>query len=311
MSGTINAIEVKGLCKSLGGQEILKGISFSVEKGTAFGYIGPNGSGKTTTIKHLLGFLFPDKGEISILGMKPGSDELLPKIGFVPERPYFYDYLTGRELLRLFGRLSGMGGKLLESRIDELLSAVGLSEAGDIQLRKYSKGMVQRAGVAQALLTKPDVLILDEPMSGLDPLGRYEMNELFRELVKNGTTLIISSHILPDVERLCKTICIIHEGEIIAKGGLDELILAKPDAYTITLAKIQPEWLSILPEKATLVEERGGAVTMETGEEGKRFILGAVKEGKAALVSIAPTRQSLEEFVVSEIAKRQKETRRQ
>lgn len=205
--------------------EVLKGISFEIEKGAVTGFLGSNGAGKTTTIKCLLGLIFPDSGQIDFFGQGYNSPEVMRKIGFLPERPYFYDYLTGTEILKFAGQLSGMSpGKELQMRIDELIEMVELNHAKDRRLREYSKGMLQRIGIAQALIHKPEFVILDEPMSGLDPDGRYKINSILQETANRGTTVFFSSHLLHDAEALCKNLVIVVKGQVAYTGSMNELL---------------------------------------------------------------------------------------
>ena len=203
-------VEIDGLTKdypvgsfSRKTKRALDNLSLSIDRGETFGLIGPNGAGKTTTLKLLMGLVFPTEGRAKILG-KPLHDlTMKAQIGYLPEQPYFYDYLTGRELLNYFGQLFGLERGERLRRTNDLLQRVGLTAAGDTQLREYSKGMTQRLGVAQALLNRPRIVFLDEPMSGLDPMGRRDMTVLVRELKNEGVTVLFCSHILPDVEALC------------------------------------------------------------------------------------------------------------
>lgn len=205
--------------------EILKGVSFEVEQGTITGFLGSNGAGKTTTIKCLLGLIFPDSGKIDFFDEGYNSDNVKRRIGFLPERPYFYDYLTGVEFLRFCGQLSGMSrGKELEKHIDELLELVGLKHAKNSRLREYSKGMLQRAGIAQALIHNPDFVILDEPMSGLDPDGRFKVNQILKETANRGKTLFFSSHLLNDAEAICQNLVILKQGKVVYSGEQESLL---------------------------------------------------------------------------------------
>lgn len=205
----------------------LKGVSLIVEKGEIFGFIGPNGAGKSTTIKIIMDILRPTSGRVVVFGKPPSDISWRNKVGFLPENPYFYDYLKGRELLYFYGRLLSIPSSFLNERISFLLDLVGLREAGGVPLRNYSKGMLQRIGIAQALLSDPELLILDEPMSGLDPVGRIEIKELLLKLKRLGKTIFFSTHILSDAEMLCDRIAIIAKGKIKRAGRLDELLLQK------------------------------------------------------------------------------------
>jgi ABC-2 type transport system ATP-binding protein len=230
MSETQNAIEIKDLHKTyrqgfwLAKKKSLFGISLEVKKGEIFGFIGPNGAGKSTTIKVLAGLLRKDCGEVLILGKSPSKTESRVNLGYLPEQPYFYDSLSGYELLKFYGGLSGLKGKLLEERIHWALKLVN-ADADWIyrHLRTYSKGMQQRVGLAQAILHKPELLILDEPMSGLDPLGRRDVREAILELNKEGATVFYSSHVLSDVEAISHRVSMIIDGKISHTGTVEEI----------------------------------------------------------------------------------------
>uniref|UniRef100_A0A7V0Z792 ABC transporter ATP-binding protein n=1 Tax=candidate division WOR-3 bacterium TaxID=2052148 RepID=A0A7V0Z792_UNCW3 len=203
-------------------KEILKGISFEVYKGEVFGFLGPNGAGKTTTIKSITDLIKPDKGRIEIFGYPPNTLEAKKRIGFLPESPFFYEHLSGYEFLKVHSMLCNK--KTDKDMLLKIIDKVGLKKAADLPLRKYSKGMLQRIGIAQTLVGDPDLLILDEPLTGLDPIGRKEIKDLIIELKKNGKTIFFSSHILPDAEAVCDRIGIIIDGKIMKVGGLDELL---------------------------------------------------------------------------------------
>lgn len=203
----------------------LKGVSFEIPAGSITGFLGANGAGKTTTIKCLLDLAFPDGGEVRFFGSSHLTAEVKSRIGFLPERPYFYEYLSGREFLRFYGELSSRLKRAdLNARIDSLLKRVGLSHAGDRPLRGYSKGMLQRIGIAQALINEPEFIILDEPMTGLDPDGRFEVREIIRETAKSGTAVFFSSHLLPDAEQLCERLVILKSGELVFHGPMSDLL---------------------------------------------------------------------------------------
>ena len=204
--------------------QALRDVSFSVPSGEVFGFLGPNGAGKSTTIKILINLIRPDEGSASILGLDVARNEVRKKVGFLPENPYFYDYLTARELLWFGGKSAGLDKKTIDQNAAELLATVDLEQAANRQLRTYSKGMVQRAGLALALIHDPEVVILDEPMSGLDPLGRKMVGDLIIDLKSQGKTVFFSSHILNDVERFCDRVAIIAGGRLQKTGSLHELL---------------------------------------------------------------------------------------
>src|ERR1700745_266612 len=201
----------------------LKPLHLSVEEGEIFGFLGPNGAGKTTTLKMLMGLVFPTAGAARILGKDWTNPEVKAQIGFLPEQPYFYDYLTASELLDYYAQLSGVAAKDRSRKVPEILARLGLPEVGGLQLRKFSKGMLQRVGIAQAILHDPKVVFLDEPMSGLDPMGRREVRDLMEQLKRQGKTVFFSTHILSDAEALCDRVAIIHLGELRAVGAVVDL----------------------------------------------------------------------------------------
>src|ERR1700736_3793365 len=198
-------------------------LHLTVEEGEIFGFLGPNGAGKTTTLKMLMGLVSPTAGTARILGKDWIDPEVKAQIGFLPEQPYFYDYLTAHELLDYYGQLSGVPGKDRSRRVEEVLQRVGLADIKGMQLRKFSKGMLQRVGIAQAILHNPQLVFFDEPMSGLDPLGRREVRDLMEQLQREGRTVFFSTHILSDAEALCDRVAIIHKGELRGVGVVNDL----------------------------------------------------------------------------------------
>src|SRR5246500_3624206 len=224
------AIEILGLEKTYTvgfwrkkPKQALKPLHLKVEDGEIFGFLGPNGAGKTTTLKLLMGLVFPTSGSARLFGREWTDPTVKAQIGFLPEQPYFYDYLTAQELLEYYGRLSGVGDQYLSKRVENVLARVGLPDVADVQLRKFSKGMLQRVGIAQAILHDPKVVFLDEPMSGLDPMGRREVRDLMEQLKRQGKTVFFSTHILSDAEALCDRVAIIHLGELRGVGAVVDL----------------------------------------------------------------------------------------
>ena len=201
----------------------LHGITFSVARGEVFGLLGPNGAGKTTTQKLLLGLLKPTEGSVSVLGHPAGHPEALAKIGFLPENPYFYSYLTANEFLDFFGRLFGLPAAERAKRAKELLNLVSLEDAADRHVRKFSKGMLQRLGIAQALINDPELVFLDEPNTGLDPVGRRDIRRIIKGLKDQGKTIFLNSHLLPDVNELCDRIMILHHGRCVALESVHDI----------------------------------------------------------------------------------------
>ena len=211
-------LEVKNVIKYLSKKKILKDISFSVKAGEIYGFLGPNGAGKTTTMKTIMGLIEAEQGSISVFWEKGLTKKSKEKIGFMPENTYLYKHLTWREFLDFNGRFFGLTGKKLDKTIDTLLKRVWLDHAGDKYLHSYSKGMLQRVWLAQSIINKPKLLFLDEPMSGLDPIGRKMVKDLLVSLREEGTTVFFNTHILADVESICDRISIIHQGNIIVEG---------------------------------------------------------------------------------------------
>lgn len=219
-------------------KEALRDLSLEIRQGETFGLLGPNGAGKTTTLKLLLGLCAPTSGQITLFGKSPDRPEVRNFVGFLPENPYFYTYLTGREFLAFCGGMFGLSRSRLKERSEELLELVGMKQAADLQLRKYSKGMLQRIGIAQALINDPQLVFLDEPMSGLDPVGRRQFREIILRLKSQGKTLFFNSHILSDVEEICDRFGILYEGRLIASRALSELNQRLED-YFISVVEAQ------------------------------------------------------------------------
>ena len=298
-----NSIELRDLEKSfrldlrLGTRRALNGLSLTVRAGEIYGFLGPNGAGKTTSIKILVSLLRQDRGTALIFGGDPTRNEVRARIGYLPESPNFYDQLTGREFLAFCGKLCGLRGADLRQRSDRLLEEVGLAHAGDLQIRRYSKGMNQRVGIAQALLHDPELVILDEPMSGLDPIGRAEVRDLILGLKKRGKTVFFSTHIIPDVELICDRIGLINRGRMVAEGSVGELLdtaearpieVAVENFSAVTDRSLAAEVSSVGSQKLYLVP---------SDEALARFIP-TVLQHQGRLVSINPRREGLENLVV-------------
>ena len=233
---------LESVSKQLGSRgkkkQVLHDLSLVVERGEVFGFLGPNGAGKSTTIKLLLNFIRPDSGRITVLGRRVGAEEFRDRIGYLPEFPFFYDHLTARETLLLSGRLSGVPEPLLGERIPLLLARMNLAEAANQRVKGFSKGMKQRLGVANALVHDPEVLIFDEPMSGMDPLGRHLIKTIMMELRGQGKTIFFSSHILSDIEALCDRIGVIHKGRLLYAGELQGFLQGTHDLEVRFVAAI-------------------------------------------------------------------------
>src|SRR5438067_2725421 len=235
------AIEILGLEKSYSvgfwrkrPRCALRPLSLTVEQGEIFGYLGPNGAGKTTTLKLLMGLIFPSGGSARVLGLEINDPRMKAQIGYLPEQPYFYDYLTAPELLEYYCQLSGVPARGRSQKIQEMLQRVGLADVGRLQLRKFSKGMLQRVGIAQAILHDPKVVFLDEPMSGLDPMGRREVRDLIQNLNDEGKTVFFSTHILSDAESLCDRVAVLHKGQLRAVGAVSALTASASNKVELT-----------------------------------------------------------------------------
>ena len=274
-------------------------LNLTIENGEIFGFLGPNGAGKTTTLKMLMGLVFPTGGSARILGMELDDSQMKAQIGFLPEQPYFYDYLTARELLRYYGRLSGVDGKTLDYKVDAVLAKVGLADAANLQLRKFSKGMLQRAGIAQAILHEPKVVFLDEPMSGLDPMGRHEVRNLITQLKEDGKTVFFSTHILSDAEALCDRVAIIHKGKLHGVGSVESLTAGVGAQVEIIWAgTVVPGSLRQLGADCHVAGDTVRAVIAESQQE---TALDALRRDKLRVISLTPVRISLEEYFVAQL----------
>src|SRR5262245_21604377 len=280
-------------------------LTLRVNPGEVFGFLGPNGAGKTTTLKLLLQLVFPTAGRADILGRPVGDLEVRRRIGFLPENPYFYDNLTAEELLQYFGSLFGYSPAERRARASRLLDRVGLGAERRLQLRKYSKGMVQRVGIAQALINDPEVLFLDEPMSGLDPLGRRDIRALILELRDRGTTVFFSSHILSDAEVLCSRVAIVSGGRLATVGRLTDMAGYELRGWEVVVTDLAPEVVTRLAGrgiKATAGSD--GRYTLELPKTARpETVVGDLAASGAALVSVSPVHTTLEEIFVQQVAK--------
>ncbi len=279
----------------------LHGLDLEVFRGEVFGYIGPNGAGKTTTIKLLMGLNFPSAGTGEILGKSLSDRGVRRRIGFLPERPYFYDYLTAEEFLHFYGSLHGMSRGERDRKIDELLPLVHMERARHVQLRKFSKGMLQRVGVAQALINDPELVVFDEPSSGLDPMGRMLVRDVIHRLRDRGTTVMLASHILSDVEAICDRVGIVAEGKLIQVAPVKDLVDQGVQSVEVTLAGVTPAREEAFGGTGAVVHASGRrAYTLETEEQANQFVKAALEAG-VSLVSVIPRRESLEEMFVDEM----------
>jgi len=307
------AIEIDGLSKDyetgfLRKKRVraLDRLTLSVVPGQIFGFLGGNGAGKTTTIKTLMRLQFPTEGSAKILGRDIADVQMHRRIGYCPENPYFYDYLTANELMDYFGRLFGYDAAARHSRTEALLAAVGLDPVDrKKQLRKYSKGMMQRVGLAQALINDPEIVFFDEPMSGLDPVGRREVRELIDGLRAKGVTVFMSTHILSDIEALCDEVAILRKGKLAAHGKLSDLLDSEGGTRALEIS-VQGVSAAAIKDKiefiagASIVAEASGAVVQVMDESDIDSVLKITREAGGRLVSVHPVKQSLEELFVRE-----------
>jgi ABC-2 type transport system ATP-binding protein len=280
-------------------KKILNGISLEVHGGEIFGYLGPNGAGKTTTLKCVLGLIFPDEGHIEIFGQSNLSVRAKERIGFLPENPYFYDHLKAEEFLSFYSDLTMMKKENKPAKIQSLLKMVGLEHAAGLQLRKYSRGMLQRIGLAQALVNDPSLVLLDEPLGGLDPLGRKEIRDVIVRLREEGKTVFLSSHILQDIEMICDKVAILVDGRIISQGFLQDLISEQVKVTEITVSGIQTEDFEDLGERYSV---QGGRILLKVFKEEKiADVLQLVQTKKGKIHSLIPRTETLEDIFLGAI----------
>jgi ABC-2 type transport system ATP-binding protein len=281
----------------------LRPLRLTIEEGEVFGFLGPNGAGKTTTLKLLMGLVSPTAGTARILGMDFDDPRVKAQIGFLPEQPYFYDYLTAQELLTYYAQLSGVPAAGRSERVSAILERFGLADSARLQLRKYSKGMLQRVGLAQAILHDPKVVFLDEPMSGLDPLGRREVREMIQQMRNEGKTVFFSTHILSDAEALCDRVAIIYQGELRGVGAVAQLTSqARRRVEIIFCAPSVPAALTHLGVDARVSGDMVNAVLDEDKQDAALEIL---RRENIRLISLAPVRSSLEEYYVQNMRPRE------
>jgi ABC-2 type transport system ATP-binding protein len=300
------AIEILGLEKtySVGfwrkrPKRALHPLQLTVEDGEIFGFLGPNGAGKTTTLKLLMGLVFPTAGSARILGREWTDPEVKAQIGFLPEQPYFYDYLTAHELLEYYGQLSGVPAKQRKQRVEQVLDKVGLRDVKGVQLRKFSKGMLQRVGIGQAILHDPRLVFFDEPMSGLDPMGRREVRDLMEQLKHEGKTVFFSTHILSDAEALCDRVAIIHKGELRGIGAIEDLTSSVQGKVEVLWQGTQvPASIKALGAEFHVSGDRVRAIVNENQQDA---VIDALRRERLRLIAITPVRTSLEAYFVEKL----------
>ncbi len=282
----------------------LDDLTLEVAQGETFGFLGPNGAGKTTTLKLLMQLIYPTSGRAEILGQPVGSVSVKRRIGYLPESPYFYDYLTAEELLTYFATLFGYGSAERRQRVSQLLDQVGIGAERRLQLRKFSKGMLQRVGIAQALINEPEVVFLDEPMSGLDPLGRREVRQLILQLRDRGCTVFFSSHVLSDAEAMCSRVAILAGGRLVASGTMADLHAFEAHGWELVVANLAPAVLErhrSRTARVTSISDGRYALELPLQPPPALLMNDLLKEG-VQVVSLNPVRDTLEDFFVRTVA---------
>jgi ABC-2 type transport system ATP-binding protein len=304
------ALDIQGLAKSYAVgfwrktlRPALHPLHLVVEEGETFGFLGPNGAGKTTTLKLLMGIIFPTSGSAQILGHHFHDPEVKRQIGFLPEQPYFYDYLSAPELLDYYAQLSGVSAEDRRHRIPALLERVGLDDVGTKQLRKFSKGMLQRVGIAQAIVHDPKIVFLDEPMSGLDPIGRREIREMIHSLKDEGKTIFFSTHILSDAEALCDRVAVIHKGELRGIGVVEDLKSKNSDQMEVVWQGAH----ALNAVRALLSESHvtGDSVRAIIPASNSDSLLEKLRQQHARLVSFNPLQVGLEDYFIEHTTERE------
>ena len=297
----------KGLSKSYRTGHIIQGrrpalqdLDLTLLRGEILGYVGPNGSGKTTTLKLITGLLRPDRGDATVLGQPLAARGWRYRVGYLPENPYLYDYLTPAEYLDYVGRLFGLGRAQRRERTRELLALVGLERSAGLAMRRFSKGMLQRAGLAQALVNDPELVILDEPMSGLDPIGRRLVRGLILDLRKAGKTVLFSTHILSDAETLCDRVAVLRAGRLVKVGPLGELLRLDVTQLEVLVAGIDPQALG--PESAARATRVGDRLRLDVEEASLGRLVTAIEAAGGRVLGVYPVRQTLEEYFLTEMA---------
>src|SRR4051812_40091207 len=297
------AIRAEGLTKRFfqrGEVVAVDHLNLEVEEGEIFGFLGPNGAGKTTTIKMLLGLIFPDEGTAEVLGYPAGALEMRRQVSYLPENPYFYDHLTGGELLDFYGRLFRLGNSDRAKRVDALMDLVGLKNDKSKQLKQYSKGMMQRIGIAQALINDPKVLIFDEPTSGLDPVAHIEIRNLIESLREQGKTVFLSSHQLSDVELVCDRICILNYGKLVKSGRVEDLVAE--GRTEIVAADVPSELQGRINEVTGAVAAENGHVRITCSDDTLvNEVVDMIRSGRGRIVSVVPLKRTLEEIFVETV----------
>ncbi len=296
----IETYELTKVFRSFLGKKVVAvdGLNLHVPVGCVFGFLGPNGAGKTTTLQLLLGNLRPTRGSASLFGLPAGNPEVRRLIGYLPEKFQFHDFLTAEEFLDLHARLLGLPSRTRRQRIDEVLAFVGLEERRRSPVRQFSRGMLQRLGIAQALLNEPLLVILDEPTSALDPLGRREVRDLILQLKQRGVTVFLNSHLLSEVERTCDFVAILNKGRLVAQGTLSELTTTSLKV-NVRVANPASQWQHLAAQFGNLLSVDGDTLTVQVPEENCiADLVAAFVQNGARVLSVVPQRTSLEDFFV-------------
>jgi ABC-2 type transport system ATP-binding protein len=278
--------------------EAVRQVSLSVPEGSLFGYLGHNGAGKTTTIKMLLGLIAPTRGRVELWGGPPRDLKVRRRVGYLPEQPYFYDYLTAREFLGFQADLCGLSGAAKGRRVEELLERVGLPGVGAVPLNRFSKGMLQRIGLAQALVGDPDLVILDEPMSGLDPVGRKQVRDLMLGLKAQGKTVFFSTHVLSDAEAICDQVAILVRGEVRSVGALADLLKPKVTEVEVAALGLPPDFSA----PGVAGPSPDGTLHVRVPEAERDALVGAVVAAGGRIVAVTPYRETLEALFMQELS---------
>jgi ABC-2 type transport system ATP-binding protein len=308
------AIQIEGLTKDYPVgfwrqrmRRSLDNLSLEVEDGEVFGFLGPNGAGKTTTLKLLMSLIFPTAGTARVRGKPIDDVRMHREIGYLPEQPYFYDYLTGRELLDYYARLFGFGSAERRERVTRFLKRVGLADAADVQLRKFSKGMLQRVGIAQAIVHDPQVIFLDEPMSGLDPVGRREVRDIIHDLKREGRTVFFSTHILSDAEMLCDRVGVLVGGKLQGVGAPGELV--SMEVYAMEILFELREGCALPSSLDKRAKQVGGRYRAELPEDELYQALEELRSCEARILSVTPLRPTLEDYFFKLVGRDESATR--
>ncbi len=304
----MTAIEIKNITKIYKSGFLQKkikavdNVNLEVEEGAIFGFLGPNGAGKTTTIKILTGLIFPSSGTASVFGKKVPDVNIMKRVGYLPEHPSFYSHLTGYELLDFYARIFGLNPGERLKRIHSLVENVGLGKAADLRISSYSKGMVQRLGIAQALVNEPDLLIFDEPMEGLDPIGRKDVKDIMLELKKNGKTVFFSTHILPDIEAVCDRVGMLLSGRLVSVGIVDELIKDSLETLVVKVRDLSEEAVSAVGKNAMAIERSGTSTQFIFVDPNKcNEAVDLARKHGGQIVSIIPHAKTLEEYFMAKV----------